>query len=318
MENQHVPVMLDVVLEFLRPEKGQIIIDCTLGGGAYTYDIAKKVGAKGLVIALDADEKAIKYNQVIINKKKIKNIVLYHENFQNLSNIFKKEEIFTIGKKISGIVFDLGLSSNQLADRRRGFSFQLDAPLDMAFSKDVDNVVATTEIVNKYKFKELFRVIRDYGEERYANSISKAIIRAREEEEIKTTKELVDIIAEAVPGKYRHAKIHFATKTFQALRIETNDELNALKTALKSGLDNIKKGGKIVVLSFHSLEDRIVKNFFRDESKHCLCPKELPTCRCGHTKRVKILNKKIITPSLEEIKNNKRSRSAKLRAVEKI
>jgi 16S rRNA (cytosine1402-N4)-methyltransferase len=317
MKNRHVPVMLKEILGFLRPRKGQMIIDCTLGGGSYTYAIAEELGKSGLVAAIDADVQAIKYNQEIINKKNIKNIILYHENFQNLSNIIETLKKEAPGKKLSGLVFDLGLSSNQLADRNRGFSFQLDAPLEMGFDSG-SMKYETRSIVNSYKLHELERVIREYGEEKYAHSIVKAIARERKYNKIETTKHLVDVIAGAVPAKYRHGKIHFATRTFQALRIETNDELNALKNGLEAGIKGLESGGRVAVVSFHSLEDRIVKNFFRTESKDCLCPKELPDCQCLHKKQLSIITKKPITAGEEEIKLNPRARSAKLRVAEKV
>jgi len=339
---QHTPVMLKEVLEYLDPQAGQYFIDCTLGGAGYTIAIARKIGRKGKVLSIDLDKLAIKNAKNLIKKNKYKNIILAHDNFKNLSKIVKQyfkdkqmscgsDEIIrrcvpTFSPKVldhapkndifNGIVFDLGLSSAQLQDRSRGFSFQLDAPLNMCFAQTGQQ---TTEyIVNKYKQKELEKVIREYGEERFAKKIASAIVSIRKNNPIKTTGQLVEVIKSAVPKKYLYSRIHPATRTFQALRIATNNELENLKQALSQALDLLVHGGKIVVVSYHSLEDRIVKQFFKQESKDCICPPSYPACRCQHQARIKILTPKVVRAGEEEVRDNPRARGAKLRAAEKL
>ena len=220
-------------------------------------------------------------------------------------------------KNVSGIVFDLGLSSAQLEDGGRGFSFRVDAPLTMELgikNQELCNV-KTEDIVNKWKVEDLEKIIREYGEEKYAGRIAKAIVKNRP---LNTTKQLAEIIQNAVPSKYARGKINPATRTFQALRITTNNELENLEAVLPQAINALVKGGRLVVVSFHSLEDRIVKNIFRQETKECICPPERILCNCDHIAKVKILTKKPVAPSADEIKNNARARSAKLRAVERI
>jgi len=333
MEYQHIPVMLKEAIEYLNPQPGDIVIDCTLGGTGYTLEIAKRVGEKGKVIAIDVDEMAIENAKLKVKSKKLENVILVNENFKNLQEIIEK-----IGpEKVNGIVFDLGLSSAQLEDASRGFSFNVDAPLDMNFGSEKlpaespEGIQAgppsyevaggeiriknTEEIINKSKQEELEKIIRDYGEERYAGRIARAIVKNRP---LQTTKELADAIMSAVPSAYRHGRIHPATRTFQAFRIATNDELNNLRAALPQAIEILIAGGRLVIVSYHSLEDRIVKNFFRQEARSCICPPEIFICRCQHQPRLKILTKKIIVPSAEEVGQNPRARSAKLRAAEKI
>ncbi len=314
MEYQHEPVMLREVLEYLNPAKGKFFIDCTLGGGGYTFALAERAGKEGRVLAIDLDEMAIEnFKSKVESRKSKDNIILVQDNFRNLAEIVKNN--FENEIKFDGIVFDLGLSSAQLADRNRGFSFQADAALNMAFGQGVKE---TTHIINNYNQEELERIFREYGEERYAKSIARNIIKARTEKPIVRTGELVEIIRRSVPAVYKNKKIHFATRTFQALRIETNGELDNLEKVLSQAVGVLKEGGRIAVVSYHSLEDRIVKNFFRQESKECLCPPDFPICSCGHKARFKILTKKAIEAPLEEINKNPRARSAKLRAAEKI
>lgn len=311
--------MLKEILEYLNPRSGQSFIDCTLGGAGYAVEIARRVGDKGKVLAIDLDEMAIKNAESLISKFGLNNIILANDNFKNLREIIKK--YFGQEKMIgsfAGIVFDLGLSSAQLEDSYRGFSFQLDSPLDMAFHSKIDDNSSTKEIVNNWNEKKLEKIIREYGEEKFANRIAVAIGKERKNRIIKTTGELVEIIKKAVPKKYLLGKIHPATRTFQALRIATNNELDNLREVLPITVDLLKSGGRLAIVSFHSLEDRIVKNFFRQESRDCLCPSVFPVCRCGHKAKLKIITKKIITPDAQEKEKNFRSRSAKLRVAEKI
>lgn len=309
--------MLKEVMEYLRPRAGQFFVDCTLGGAGYTIEIAKRVGETGRVLSIDLDEIAIANARGLISRLKLNNIILANENFKDLSKIIKKYfEKESQTNRFSGIVFDLGLSSAQLEDGNRGFSFKLDAPLNMAFGSSVGR--RTGEIINNWSEANLEKVIREYGEERFAKQIARSVAARRKEAKIKTTGELVEIIMAAVPGKYKNAKIHPATRTFQALRIATNDELNNLREVLPAAVNLLASGGRLAIVSFHSLEDRIVKNFFKEEAKDCLCPPSFPICQCGHKASLKILTKKVIEPSEEEIKINPRARSAKLRVAEKF
>ncbi len=310
----HKPVMIKEVLDFLNPQAGQTFIDCTLGGGHYSSEIAKLVGKMGRVLAIEWDKKAKERFDRLIKSENKSNIKTVLDNFANLKNIAQREKIDE--KSVSGIVFDLGLSSDQLADSSRGFSFQTDAPLNMAFSKDLED--KTIEIVNKYSLKDLIKIFKDYGEDPHAYRVSRAIVFKRRKERIARVKQLLEIIESSLPIKsLKKKKIHPATLYFQALRIATNDELNNLSSALYSSIDLLKEGGKIVVVSFHSGEDRIAKNFFRDNAKTCKCRPSDLICSCQGP-RLKILTKKPLIATNEEIQNNPRSRSAKLRAVEKI
>ncbi len=311
--------MLKEVLEYLDPKEGQYFIDCTLGGAGYTIAIAKKVGLNGKVLAVDLDKMAIQNAKLRIVNYELQNVILIQDNFRNLSKIVKKH---FKNKKFSGIVLDLGLSSAQLSDRSRGFSFQLDAPLDMAFSQTTDDPARreqTTEfIINNWGEEELEKVIREYGEEKFAKRIARGVVEYRKLKEIKTTGQLVEIINQSVPVFYKNKKINCATKTFQALRIATNNELENLEKVLPQALDLLAPAGRIAVISYHSLEDRIVKNFFKQESRDCLCPPDYPVCQCKHKAKFKILTRKIVKAGKEEAVSNPRSRSAKLRVAERI
>lgn len=311
----HTPVLLTEILEYLKPQPGERIVDATLGGGGYTFAIADAIGKSGEVLSLDMDELALDHAKLKITNDRISNVRLAHANFKDIAEVTETE--FGPSPDVAGVVFDLGLSSGQLEDRRRGFSFQNDAPLNMAFGSLVSGT-ATQTIVNRAQLPELTDIIRRYGEERFAFRIAKSIIASRHEQPIVSTGQLVEAIKRGVPGSARHGnKIHFATRTFQALRIATNDELGNLETALASLKRILKPDGRIVIVSFHSLEDRIVKQFFRQESRDCICPPERPACRCGHHAWLTVLTKKAVTATAEEIEKNPRARSAKLRAAQK-
>lgn len=313
---RHTPVLLQEVLSYLNPKPGEKIIDATLGGGGYAFAIADQVGKKGKVLALDMDELALNNAKLKIADGTIGNIALTHANFKDIANVAQEE--FGPSPDVDGVVFDLGLSSAQLEDRHRGFSFQADAPLSMAFGSLIPND-RTSTLVNITPEKELALIIGRFGEERFARPIARAIVKAREITPLETTKQLVAAIERGVPPAHRHgSRIHFATRTFQALRIATNDELKNLESALESLHSIMKIGGRIVVVSFHSLEDRIVKNFFKAESRGCICPPNFPVCRCGHTPFLTILTKKALTATEAEKEDNPRSRSAKLRAAQII
>lgn len=295
MEYRHSPVMLEEVLKHLNVKKGRNYIDCTLGGAGYTIAIAKIVGESGKVLALDLDAAAHKNAKRRIKEEALSNVILVEDNFKNLKKAvaanFSKEE------EISGVVFDLGLSSFQLADDSRGFSFQSDAPLNMAFGKGVEN--SSQDIINNYSLEDLTRIFNDYGEEKHAYRIAQEIVLQRKKKEIATTKQLAEIVASKYPKRH-YQRINPATKVFQALRMETNEEFRNLELALPGATDILNHTGRLVVVSFHSGEDRIVKRFIKNN-------KDLMT-----------LSKRPIQTSEKELSINPRARSAKLRAAIKI
>lgn len=323
MEYRHTPVMLNQVLEYLDLKPGDNAIDCTMGGMGYSLEILKKISPEGHLLSIDLDEMAIKNAKKITQKQKITNIKIVHDNFKNLRKIVETKWPKVLAQRFSGIVFDLGLSSAQLEDISRGFSFKVDSPLKMNFGvaqegNDDFGISNTEDIVNRYSERELLNIIRNYGEEKYASSIVRNIIEKRKEQRITTTGQLLDVIAKSVPGSYLHnKKIHFATRTFQAFRIATNHEMDNLRNALSAAVDFLAPNGKVVVISYHSLEDRIVKQFFREEEKQCICPKEAPICQCDHSPRLSTVTKKVLIPDAEEIKQNPRCRSAKMRVARK-
>lgn len=285
----HIPVLQKEVLEYLSPKPNQNFIDCTIGEAGHTLAILEKNKPEGKVLGIEWDIELYKN----LSKLTINKLSLVNDNFVNLKEIVERERF----KPVYGIIFDLGMSSWHLEESGRGFSFLRNEPLDMRFG--VQNELTAEEIVNKWKAKDIEKVLEEYGEERFAKRIAKNIVEIRKFKPIETTFQLLDVIKKAVPGWYQHRKIHFATRTFQALRIAVNDELENLKEVLPQALEILMPGGCLVIISFHSLEDRIVKNFFANQ-------------------KFKILTKKPITPSEEEIKINPRSRSAKLRAILKI
>ncbi|HNW55808.1 MAG TPA: 16S rRNA (cytosine(1402)-N(4))-methyltransferase RsmH [bacterium] len=314
MDYQHQPVLLDEVLVALQPKKGQRFIDATLGGAGYTTALAKAVGDNGLVVSFDLDPMAISAAQETLAQAGLKNVLLINDNFANLSEALAEHQIF---EQFDGIVMDLGLSSAQIADEERGFSFNQTGPLDMAFGPN--SPTTTMEIVNHWTESDLARIIKDYGEEPWAGPIAKAIVRQRRRQPIETSQELVEIVKMTLPAKYlARSRQHPATKLFQALRIATNGELDNLEAILNQSLSLLCHGGRIAAVSFHSLEDRLVKQFFLRESKDCLCPPEFPICQCGHKAQLKIVYRHPLTASEAEIAANPRSRSAKLRAASKI
>ncbi|MDD4902460.1 MAG: 16S rRNA (cytosine(1402)-N(4))-methyltransferase RsmH [Patescibacteria group bacterium] len=311
MEYQHTPVMLKEVMEYLKPQQGGYFIDGTLGGGGYTGALSEIVGEQGKVLAIDLDEQAIANTA----QKKLNNVILVKDNFVNLASIIADN--IEAGKLFDGFVLDLGLSSFQLADLKRGFSFREDSPLDMAFNSTGDDR-RTRAIVNDWHEEDLARIIFTYGEEKHARRIARGIVERRREAGIETTGDLVEIIKKAIPRRLWNERVHPATKTFQALRIAVNHELENLEKVLPQAVAALKSGGRLAIISFHSLEDRIVKDYFKKESRDCLCPPEIPICRCGHQASLKIITKKPLLPTAEEININPRSRSAKMRVAEKI
>lgn len=315
MATAHIPVMLNEVIGHLDPLPGDNFIDCTLGGGGYTNVIAELVGTGGGVLAIERDPRAIERVRES-SAKKFSNIKYAHGNFQDLEKIVKEYWPETL--LFSGIVFDLGLSTDQLEDQDRGLSFQLDGPLDMRLGGENEKRPTAAQLVNTIKEAELIKILRDYGEERYARLIARKIVATRKTERIDTTAKLREIITAAVPASYRRGRINPATKTFQALRIGVNEELSGLTAALPQAINLLKPGGRIAVVSYHSLEDRIVKNTFKMQSRDCLCPPAAPVCFCGHRALVRLVTKKAVRPSPAEISRNPRARSARLRVAEKI
>lgn len=311
--------MLEEAVEMLKVRPGGFYIDCTFGGGGYSGKIAELAGADGGVLAIDMDPLAIENSKKIFENKNIKNICLVEGNFGDIAEIASQNE-FIKDKKIAGVVFDLGLSSAQIEDDSRGISFQKDRPLKMEFGDGFERYggVSTEEIVNEWKQKDIERIIREYGEENHPKRIAAAIVAERLKERITSTGRLVEIIRNSVPLKYQHDRLHFATRTFQALRIATNNELENLKEALAQSLEVLAVGGRMAVVSYHSLEDRIVKSFFREQSLTCRCGPHNLVCNCEDVARLKIINKKIVLPSEGEVGLNPRARSAKLRVAEKI
>ena len=305
--SKHKPVLLKEAVEALKVKKGSIVVDATLGGGGHSQEIVKLIGKSGKLIALDLDKKAIDNFKF----KKEPNVFLVNDNFANLEKILRNLKI----EKVKAILADLGWSSDQLEGK--GLSFQRDEILDMRFNKK--QKLSARGIVNKYSQERLGKIIKEYGEEKFWKNITREIIKQRKKKEIKTTGELVRIIREAVPTKYRYGKINPATKTFQALRIEVNEELNNLNKFLPQAIKALESGGKLAVISFHSLEDRIVKNVLRENARGSIFTDEITGQKIVETApTIKLVTKKPIRPSENEIKNNPRSRSAKLRIGEKI
>ncbi|MFW0837706.1 MAG: 16S rRNA (cytosine(1402)-N(4))-methyltransferase RsmH [Candidatus Komeilibacteria bacterium] len=309
---EHVPVLLSEVIAGLQVKPNRDYIDCTLGAGGHARAVLKLNGPQGLLYGIDADKKALSLAQH--NLQEFGSRVIYIEaNYRTLENIVQQYKIANLN--LGGIYVDLGLSSMQLAASDRGFSFQIDAPLDMSFGKTTNLTAA--EIINYWSEEEIANILHNYGEEKAGRSIAKAIVKARGNELIQTTGQLVAIVSQVKGARRRH-KIHPATKTFQALRIAVNDELNGLRDFLPQAINLLPSRARLAVIAYHSLEDRIVKNWFRQETRDCICPPSLPQCICGHQRSVKLITKKPIMPSAEEIGLNPRSRSAKLRIVEKI
>ena len=302
----HKSVLLNEVIEALRPQPGKRYVDCTLGGGGHAEAILAKILPGGHLLGIDADPMAIE-----IAKDRLvdytENMTLVNDNFLNLETICKENSFIPV----QGILFDLGLSSAQLDNSERGFSFQQHGPLDMRF--DPTQQFTAADVVNTFSEEKLAKIIKDYGEERFSGRIAHYIVNSRP---VKSTLELVDVIEKATGG-YR-AKIHPATRTFMALRIYINHELENLSAALKQALNCLDHGGRLAVISYHSLEDRIVKQFMQTESKGCICSPDVPVCQCGHVANLRIINRKVITPSTEETRSNPRSRSAKLRVAERL
>lgn len=314
MENinfSHIPVMLSECIDALDINPDGIYVDGTTGGGGHSYEIASRLSENGRLICIDRDREALSAASKKLSPFESK-ITFVKENFSNISDILEKLEI----KSINGLLLDLGVSSYQLDTKERGFSYNSDAPLDMRMDKD--SPLSAFDVVNGYSEDMLRRIIFDYGEEQFAAKIARAIVTEREKKQIKTTFELSDIIKSVMPKKLLAVGHHPAKKTFQAIRIEVNSELSSISPAINGAVEKLASGGRIAVITFHSLEDRCVKQCFAENARGCVCPPDFPVCVCGNKPKIKIITKKPILPSDGEISVNRRSHSAKLRIAEKI
>lgn len=308
----HEPVLLNEVIHYLDPKPGQHFIDCTLGGGGHTAALCRRTAPNGSVLSIDLDPLALTAAQSRLGRL-ADHVTFVQGNFKNIRAIAEAHQF----SAVDGILLDLGLSSGQLQDQPRGFSFLAEGTLDMRF--DPDQPLTAREILSGWPAEKLAALFRDFGEEPLATPIAKAIVEQRTQAAIETPTQLLSIISPLYRRRYRKpSRINPATKVFQALRIAVNDELENLRRCLPQAVALLAPGGRLGVISYHSLEDRIVKNFFRQESQDCICPPERPECQCGHHRTVTLINKKPTIPTADEILKNPRSRSAKLRVVEKI
>ena len=311
MEFNHVSVLLNECIENLDIKPNGIYVDGTLGGAGHSKEIAKRLGKEGMLIAFDQDINAINIGKERLSDY-IENVRFAHKNFIHL-----KEELLKLGiDKIDGILLDLGVSSHQLDEKDRGFSYMQDAPLDMRM--DIRNNLTAEIIVNTYDEKSIEKIIKLYGEDNWAKRIAQFIVEERKNKKIETTGELVEIIKKAVPKKARIDGPHPAKRTFQALRIEVNNELGIIDKTIEDACSIMNTDGRICVITFHSLEDRIVKHVYKDLANDCTCPSEFPMCQCDEVQEVEIISRKPILPSEYEVEVNPRSRSAKLRVAKKI
>lgn len=311
MEFKHKSVLLFETIDNLNIKSDGIYVDGTLGGGGHSFQILKRLGDGGRLIGIDQDEDALKAagERLAIFEDKVTTV---RSNYCHMKQVLHDLGI----QKVSGIILDLGVSSYQLDEPERGFTYREDVPLDMRM--DRRNPKTAKNIVNEYSEMELFRIIRDYGEDKFAKNIAKHIVAAREKKEIETTGELIEIIKAAIPAKVRATGGHPAKKTFQAIRIELNAELEVLQNSLDEMIDLLEDGGRICIITFHSLEDRIVKTIYKTNENPCICPSHFPVCVCGRKPKGKVITRKPIVPSDEELEFNSRSKSSKLRVFERI
>lgn len=310
IEFNHVSVLLNECIENLNIKPDGIYVDGTMGGAGHSLEIVKKLSPEGMLIGIDRDEEAL-----AVAKERLKdfsNVKYVHDNHDNIDEIIKNLNL----KGVDGILLDLGVSSYQIDEKTRGFTYMNDGPLDMRMDKSQE--LTAEYIVNNYKEQELARIIFEYGEEKFSRKIAKNICEYRSNKKIETTSELVKIIEKSIPGKFREKNSHPAKRTFQAIRIEVNNEIEPLYNTVKNSINALNSKGRLCVITFHSLEDRMVKKAYVDAEGKCTCPKDLPYCVCGNVSLGKIINKKPILPTEKEMQENSRSRSAKLRVFEKI
>ena len=310
MEFRHKSVLLEESIDALQIKPDGIYVDGTLGGGGHSYEICTHLSDKGRLIGIDQDEAAIEAATGRLERFKDR-VTIVRSNYCNM-----KRELGRLGiTSVDGVILDLGVSSYQLDEASRGFTYREDAPLDMRM--DQRQTLSAKEVVNEYSEMELYHIIRDYGEEKFAKNIAKHIVSARNQKALETTGELIHVIKAAIPAKVRAVGGLPAKRTFQAIRIEVNRELDVLENSLGDMIDLLNDGGRICVITFHSLEDRIVKNKFRECENPCTCPKEFPVCVCGKKSKGKVITRKPVIPSQEELEENSRAKSSKLRVFER-
>lgn len=310
MDFKHISVLLDETIDGLDIKPDGIYVDGTLGGGGHSYHIAERLSSKGRLIGIDQDADAIAAATKRLEPFSDR-VTIVRNNYCNFEQVLKSLSI----DKVDGIVLDLGVSSYQLDTAQRGFTYKVDAPLDMRM--DQRQQLTAKDIVNTYSEFDLYRIIRDYGEDKFAKNIAKHIVAARQEKPLETTFELNEVIKAAIPMKFRAVGGHPAKKTFQAIRIELNHELDVLENSIDTMIDHLNEDGRICIITFHSLEDRIVKTRFKNCENPCTCPKEFPVCVCGNKSKGKVITRKPIVPSQEELEFNKRAKSSKLRVFER-
>lgn len=312
MEFKHRPVLLEETIESLKIRPDGIYVDGTLGGAGHASQVCKRLSEKGRFVGIDQDDCALQAaGERLKEFGKNVRIDCVKSNYCQMKSVLENLGI----DKVDGILLDIGVSSYQLDNAERGFTYREDAPLDMRM--DQSSSFSAKDVVNQYDEMQLYRVIRDYGEEKFAKNIAKHIVAARQEKEIETTGELIEIIKASIPAKVRATGGHPAKRTFQAIRIEVNRELEVLQDSIDEMIDLLNDGGRLCIITFHSLEDRIVKNKFRENEAPCICPKNFPVCVCGRKSRGKVITRKPIVPSEQEVQENKRSKSSKLRVFEK-
>ena len=310
MEFVHKSIMLEEVIESLAIKPNGIYVDGTLGGAGHSSEIVKRLGEDGRLIGIDQDGEAIEAATKRLKPYKDK-VTIVRSNYAQMKEVLRDLGIH----KVDGILLDLGVSSYQLDNAERGFTYREDVPLDMRM--DQRQTKTAKDIVNDYSEMELYHIIRTYGEDKFAKNIAKHIVQARQKAPIETTGQLIEVIKAAIPKKVRATGGHPAKKTFQAIRIELNHELDVLKNNLEDMIDLLNDEGRIAIITFHSLEDRIVKNIFRTSERPCICPPEFPVCVCGRVSKGKVITRKPIVPGKEELEENSRSKSAKLRVFER-
>ncbi len=311
MEYRHTPVLPAEVTQYLSPHEGSIIVDCTLGGAGHARRVAELIAPTGILVGIDRDDAALAAARDALPLGR--HVILLKGDFADLDELLVEAGV----PYADGFLFDLGVSSPQLDVGGRGFTYQEDVPLDMRMDPSSSQLTAA-DVINTYSEEELARIIREYGEERWASRIAAFIVAARARHPIRTTGELVAIVKDAVPAGARREGKHPARRTFQALRIEVNHELESLERGLEAAVRWLRPGGRIVAISYHSLEDRVVKRVFAHHARGCVCPPDLPVCACGHVPILRIITQRPVVPTAEEIAANPRARSARLRCAEKV
>lgn len=317
-EYRHIPVMLDEVLAELSSRPDQVLCDCTLGGAGHSFELAKRLGKEGLLIGIDQDDRALRAARERFSSSEAASQIVCETAF--LKGNFSEIDSLLLGQRIAGVdgfLFDLGVSSPQLDQADRGFSYNKEAPLDMRMDPST-NTLTAAEVINSTNEADLARILRLYGDERFSARIARSICKRREKQPISSTLDLAELVKEAIPAAARRTGMHPARKTFQALRIEVNHELDVLQQGLSAALRWLLPQGRICVISYHSLEDRIVKHLFSELSRGCVCPADLPVCACGQQPILKVVTKRALVPTPEELAQNPRARSAKLRCAQKL